>query len=229
RASSSSGNTHQDRHMIVVDRATRTRALFPMPSAEVPKGAAPPPESVADVRPVVEQVCHADSVLMTDGAQAYKVVAKAAGLHHEAVVHSRGQYSRFAKIDSDGLTPGLQALANARADAAVLRRPAGAPVQKRPAAVLKRPASLRLRASSNMAEGHVGVLKTHLKKADFLGRQGGKSEHLNTLAASFNARSPGFDAVIKATSDFVDYFKDTCDPDQFWNLGLWRFEVVTVG
>ena len=212
---SSPGNAHEDRHLIVVDRATRTRALFPMASAEVPKGAAPPPETVADVLPVVEQVCHEEAVLMTDGAQAYKAVAKSTGVHHEAVVHSRGQYSRFAKIGSERLAPGLQALANTRAEAAVRRRPAGTPVQKRPAAVLKRPASLRLRASSNMAEGHVGVLKTHLKKADLLGRAGGRNEHLNTLAASFNARSPGFDPVIRATADFVDYFKDTCDPDKF--------------
>ena len=225
RASSATSNVHQDRHLIVVDRASRSRALFPLGSAGVPKGAAPPPESLAEVRPVVEQVCHAESVLMTDGAQAYKSVARAAGVHHEAVVHSRGQYSRFAKIPSDGLAPGLQALANARETATVLRRPAGRPVLKRPAGVRKRPASLRMRASSNMAEGHVGVLKTHLRMAGLLGRQG-REEHLSTLAGSFNARSPGLDPVIQAVSDFVDYFKDICDPDKFWLHALWRLEVV---
>ena len=156
---------------------------------------------------------------MTDGARAYKSVAKAAGVHHEAVVHSRGQYSRFAKIGSQGLAPGLQSLANARAKASVLKRPAGS------TRVLKRPASLPLRVSSNMAEGHVGVLKTHLKKAGLLGRRG-HGQHLNTLAASFNARSPGLLPVIHAVSNFIDYFKDACDPGQFWNLGLWRLEVV---
>ena len=156
---------------------------------------------------------------MTDGALAYVAAAAGAGVHHESVVHSRGQYSRFAKIASQELAPGLQSLANARAKATVLKRPAGAP------GVLKRPASLRLRVSSNMAEGHVGVLKTHLKRAGLLGCRA-HGEHLNTLAASYNARSPGFLPVIRAVSNFVDYFKDTCEPSRFWNLALWRLEVT---
>ena len=65
------------------------------------------------------------------------------------------------------------------------------------------------------------MLKVHLAKGGLLGRPG-KAEHVNTLCASYLARSPGFAPVLKAVSGFVSEFADAVDPSKVWESELWK-------
>mmetsp|Transcript_102581 Transcript_102581/g.177155 ORF Transcript_102581/g.177155 Transcript_102581/m.177155 type:complete len:213 (-) Transcript_102581:40-678(-) len=57
------------------------------------------PEKILEVTPLPTQWTTPGGALCTDGCKAYVKAAKAAGLEHHYVDHSRGEYSRKGKIN----------------------------------------------------------------------------------------------------------------------------------
>ena len=82
-------------------RDTNTYSLEPLANKSVLKGAPPPPEAYAEVKPIAKMTLKKGHVLSGDSAAAYKKVIKtdfkASGILHASVIHKRKNFISLVK------------------------------------------------------------------------------------------------------------------------------------
>ena len=204
RAASKKYNTHCGRFLVVFHRESGRYALEPLGDKDVKKGGAPPPESIEDVRPLMQKTIRGHHIVSTDSAPAFKSVVtkhlKVKQVPFVTVVHKNKEFVRLESIRTTSLSPEMRNIA------------ASLPWSTRSA--------LRVKAGDQGAEYTFSAIKRNLHRLNLTRKANGGEAlvSINFLAASWLKRSPGMASVAKGIKLYqdalrfkvapVDMFKD---------------------
>ena len=191
------------RFIVTMHRETGKWALEPMNDKDVVRGAATPPESYEEVKGPVLRKAHAGHVASSDGARAFKKLAKndlaPMGIPHATVVHGKREFSRVVRIPMSSLSSRLQ------------KRVAVLPTTNT--------RSYRFKAGDQHCENLFGVIKRNLKRGNLAGRTARAS--INFLSAAWLARGPGLDAVAKGVAIYQNAITDRIHPKDAYKSTDW--------
>ena len=167
--------------------------MYPLPPRSAPAGRNPGPESFEEVDPILANFFKDGSIQVSDSAWAFKKSAAQGSRPAASVNHTKGQFSACAKLPLKKMTPKTKACAERRSSTSS--------------------SSLRVTASTNMAEGYIGNAKQALAKRGLLGGGAAKQATLNTLAAAWLFKSPGLQKLGAAMRKFVAKRLKEAPPD----------------
>ncbi|CAK0904031.1 unnamed protein product [Prorocentrum cordatum] len=230
RAGSAAQNVRAGRGVMVVDRATGTRVVFPAKGAAVQKGAPPPPEGAEDVAPAMARIGRERGLLNTDGAQIYRKKAKAAGTLHTGTKHSAKQFAKTKTIGIKSLGAVLTKMAAKRhaqmrknkrnftaakcakgpmkSKKGPMKTAKSSEAAKRTNGPMKTAKSTRgwktsyllTRSLTNMAEANIGAAKGSMHKRSDLGK---RNESMRTKSQLFYENTPGLTPILNAMGEIT--------------------------
>ena len=98
KSNRSAKSTHCGHFLVVYHRETKQYALEPLNDKAVLKGPQPPPETYAEVNPVVKKHLNKGHLAASDSSQAIKKSIKESGFPHVTVIHKRKNFSHVVKL-----------------------------------------------------------------------------------------------------------------------------------
>ena len=188
---------HVGRMLAVASRHTGAQVLMPLSARSVPTGRNPGPESFDEVHTKLKRTFKDGSILVTDGAQAFKKHARV--LKRPAAFacnHTRGQFSRFGKVALNVLSRKTQE--NAKKRSSTSR------------------SSMRVTVSTNMVEGYIGNVKKQMARKGLLGGGAARNATVNALASSWLLKHSGLKALGCAMRGYISAHVDKKKPGAFW-------------
>jgi hypothetical protein len=194
-----STNTHMGRFIIVYHRETKQYCLEPLSDKDVKKGAPPPPESYAEVKPILQKKSHDGNVLCSDSNQAIRKAAKDLKLPHARVIHKTKDFAHLVKMPLKYLSK------------KVVKR-----IAKLPTSTSR---VYRLKAGGNAAEWTFSAIKRNLTRLNLRGRS--STAKLNFLSASWLSRHCGLEGVAKAIRIYQESVEDHIAPSQAFKSTDW--------
>ena len=183
---------------MVFHRESKQYVLEPLTDKGVLKGAPPPPETFAEVRPVIKKHFHAGHIAASDSSQGIKKAIKESDLPHVTVVHRKKNFAHVVKLPKKYLRKKLW------------KRAAKLPTTST--------RTYRLKAGGNAAEWTFSVLKRNLTRLNL--RRSTTKASVNMLSAAWICKNPGLEGIAKAFRTCYEEWKDKCPPkDAFKKTG----------
>jgi hypothetical protein len=188
----SKGTTFAGRLLVFKARLSKSWSVQALLPKTVSKAAPLPPEEVHEVSEAVKQKMGKNTLAGIDGGHALRSSNKKAGaVALEGVKHSAGVFTPLITLQKKELSATIVSF---------LHKEAG----KKDPLVFESARQFKVPGGDNAAESVIGHVNNSLRRIGLKGRdnKGGKSSSINSLAAAYLLRRPGFGNLLKALSQY---------------------------
>ena len=187
-------NVHRGRFYVLIHRDTGQWALRLLDDAQVPKGAAGPPEKYDEIKGFVTSNLRPGHLFASDSGQAQRKVGKCdlakIQVPHATVVHRQKQFTKLFRVPLSTLPPELRKVA-----------------AEMPSTSAR---TMRVTAGDESAEGLFGVVKRNLTRLNLRGRPSHAA--VNFLASAYLSRGSGLAHVCSGIKRYREAMTDQMHP-----------------
>ena len=198
---------HSGRFLVGAHRSSSSCAVFfPLPNRETKVSAPGPPETHAEVAPIIKsKMVKHKHLAASDSGTAFKKTWKEMGLEAASARHGRAEFTPLVKLSKANLASDVLQNITAKKRTSQTKR------------------TVRIIGGDQKCESLANMMKFQLRRVNLLGKHSKKDNkhHIDGLSAVWLNSQAAFADVLSALAEYRQAMQDTCSPCQAYVSTAW--------